>query len=157
MLYMSDVLVEQTVEEAANTAAVHALLAAAAHVERAIARVLEPLGLTGAQYAVLQVMHEVEAEVLGCSEIGRRLAAAAPDVTRLLDRLESVGLVARERDKKDRRVVHSRITESGVSLLSQAVPLVRAAEGQVLADLAAPDRRHLAVLLNGVQRNCPGN
>ncbi len=150
---MSDAIVANTLESSANSAAIHALRAAAAHVDRAFARVLEPLGLTAAQYSVLQVMHEVDGQVLGCSEIGKRLAAAAPDVTRLLDRLETVGLVARERDKKDRRVVHTRITEAGVSLLSQAVPLVREAEDQVLADLAARDRLHLAALLNDVQRD----
>lgn len=149
---MSDALVANSASPSANSATIHALLSAAAHVERALARVLEPLGLTAAQYSVLQVMHEVDGQVLGCSEIGKRLAAAAPDVTRLLDRLETVGLVARERDKKDRRVVHTRITGAGVTLLSLAVPLVREAEDQVLADLASRDRLHLAALLNDVQR-----
>ena len=41
-----------------------------------------------------------------------------PDITRLMDRLEKRGLVRRERDGKDRRVVITRITQSGLDLLS---------------------------------------
>lgn len=141
----------------ATSEAIHALRCAAAHVEHALARTLDPFGLSTAQFAVLQVMGEAAEEKLGCSEIGRRLAARAPDVTRLLDRLESVGLVARERDHKDRRVVHTHITVVGLQLLEKAVPLVRAAEDHALVNLAIADRQHLAFLLNGVQRNCPGN
>ena len=144
-------------ESTATSEAIHALRAAAAHVEHSLTRTLDPFGLSMAQFAVLQVMGEAAEEKLGCGEIGRRLAARAPDVTRLLDRLESVGLVARKRDQEDRRVVHTHITAVGLELLKKAVPMVRAAEEQALADLAVADRQHLAALLKGVQRNCPGN
>jgi len=141
----------------ATSEAINALRGAGAHVEHAVARTLDPFGLSTAQFAVLQVMGEAAEEKLGCSEIGRRLAARAPDVTRLLDRLESVGLVARERDQKDRRVVHTHITTVGLEVLEKAVPMVHMAEDQALVNLSIADRQHLAALLNGVQRNCPGN
>ena len=41
-----------------------------------------------------------------------------PDVTRLLDRMEDAGLVARDRDAKDRRFVTARITPSGLEKLA---------------------------------------
>ncbi len=145
------------IESNATSEAIHALRAAAAHVEHSLARTLDPFGLSMAQFAVLQVMGEAAEERLGCGEIGRRLAARAPDVTRLLDRLESVGLVARKRDEQDRRVVHTHITAVGLELLKSAVPMVRAAEEKALVDLPVADRQHLASLLKGVQRNCPGN
>lgn len=40
-----------------------------------------------------------------------------PGVTRILDRLEGKGLVARERSASDRRQVWCRITPSGLALL----------------------------------------
>jgi DNA-binding MarR family transcriptional regulator len=40
-----------------------------------------------------------------------------PDMTRLLDRLEDRKLIVRERDKKDRRMIITRITEVGLELL----------------------------------------
>ena len=44
-----------------------------------------------------------------------------------------------------------------LELLEKAVPMVHLAEDQALVDLSIADRQHLAELLNGVQRNCPGN
>jgi len=40
-----------------------------------------------------------------------------PDMTRLLDRMEKRGLITRERQSDDRRVVKARITAQGLSLL----------------------------------------
>ena len=47
------------------------------------------------------------------------LVTFEPDVTRLLDKLERQGLIVRERDGADRRVVRSRITDKGLALLKQ--------------------------------------
>lgn len=48
-----------------------------------------------------------------------------PDVTRLLDRMEEAGLVARARDNEDRRMVSTRITDAGLQLLDRLeAPLV---------------------------------
>jgi DNA-binding MarR family transcriptional regulator len=41
-----------------------------------------------------------------------------PDITRLVDRLEAAGLVARSRTREDRRLVLIRITEKGLALLA---------------------------------------
>jgi DNA-binding MarR family transcriptional regulator len=138
-------------------ATVRALRAAATHVELMLSRALEPHNLTATQYFVLQVMDEVHDESLRCSELGKRLVGPAPDVTRLLDRLESVGLVARERDKNDRRAVHSKLTPLGVETLNRARPHVRQAEAKALADLCPTSRQQLASLLGVVQKRCPGN
>lgn len=136
---------------------IHGLRAAAALVDRALARALEPHGLTAAQFAVLEIMGEAEDKQLGCGELGRKLAGPSSDVTRLLDRLESGGLVSRERDKSDRRVVHTRISEKGRELLKVATPFVRAAEEQALATFSSADREHLADALAQVQQNVPGS
>jgi DNA-binding MarR family transcriptional regulator len=41
-----------------------------------------------------------------------------PDITRLLDRMEKRGLIVRERQRDDRRVVKARITAPGLELLN---------------------------------------
>ncbi len=134
-----------------------ALRTAAALVDRELARVLEPHGLTAAQYAVLQAMDEVRAPTgaIACSELGRRLTGVAPDVTRLLDRLQSGGLVARERDVKDRRVVYTRITPDGRSALQRARPDVERAETELLAALSTNAQRSLADLLLALHSATP--
>lgn len=135
---------------------VFALRAAAAHVERALARVLEPFGITAAQFELLLVIDRLATSGAGCSELGRHLAAPGPDVTRMLDRLDSAGLVSRYRDKNDRRVVHAELTEKARQLITDAVPSVADAEASVFAGLSEADRRVLLDLLQGVRRNCPG-
>jgi DNA-binding MarR family transcriptional regulator len=42
-----------------------------------------------------------------------------PDITRLLDRMETQGLVRRDRAKEDRRVVITRITDRGLDLVNR--------------------------------------
>jgi len=54
-----------------------------------------------------------------CREIAGRMITHDPDMTRLLDRLEDRGLIVRERAKKDRRMIITRITDVGLELLQR--------------------------------------
>lgn len=136
---------------------VFALRAAAAHVERSLSRALDPFGVTAAQYELLVVIGRLAESGAGCSELGRHLAAPGPDVTRMLDRLDSAGLVSRSRDAQDRRVVHTKLTDKGRDLLESAAPSVAEAEASVFEGLSSDDRHLLTSLLKGVRRNCPGS
>src|SRR2546421_705841 len=82
---------------------------------REMAQVLAPADLSPTQYNMLRILRGA-GEALACGEIGSRMITAAPDVTRLLDRLERRGLVNRCRGEKDRREVKVRITLAGLKL-----------------------------------------
>jgi DNA-binding MarR family transcriptional regulator len=82
-------------------------------------------GLTGAQYNVLRILRGAEPEGLGCSGIGDRMISHDPDMTRLLDRMEKRGLITRKRQQDDRRVVKTRITPEGLSVLRKLDQPVR--------------------------------
>lgn len=140
---------------AASTRTLHALRSASALLERAIARALDPYGLTASQFAVLHVMAEAQDQALPCSELGKRLTGPASDITRLLDRLETGGLVSRKRNKTDRPVVHTMISEKGREVLQTATPAVRAAEEHALSHLDEQERAQLSELLAGVLRGFP--
>lgn len=78
-------------------------------------------GLSAPQFNILRILRGAAQngeDGLACSEIGERLLAQAPDLTRLLDRMAAQGLVTRERGSRDRRVVTTHITEKGLSVLS---------------------------------------
>jgi DNA-binding MarR family transcriptional regulator len=75
--------------------------------------------ITPTQYNVLRILRGAGDAGLCRHEIGDRLVAPVPDVTRLLDRMEQAGLVARERDAGDRRLVTTRITRDGLKLLKR--------------------------------------
>lgn len=86
--------------------------------------VLKQFGLSEPKYNALRILRGAkqngEFGGLGvpCLEIGHRMVARVPDVTRLVDRLEADGLVARHRTAEDRRVVLVAITDKGLALLA---------------------------------------
>jgi DNA-binding MarR family transcriptional regulator len=92
--------------------------------------------LTGTQYNVLRILRGAGPEGLACRGIGDRMITHDPDITRLLDRMEKRGLITRERQKDDRRVVKTRITPHGLALLK---PL-----DQPMRDLHRRQFRHMA-------------
>ena len=80
------------------------------------ALVLKEADLSPTQYNVLRILRGAP-EGLACGEIAGRMITRDPDVTRLLDRLERRGLIARSRESQDRRMVLTRITPAGLSTL----------------------------------------
>jgi MarR family transcriptional regulator, organic hydroperoxide resistance regulator len=79
---------------------------------------LAPLGLTYPQYLVLLVLWEREG--LTVSEVGERLSLDSGTLTPLLKRLQTSGLLARQRDTEDERRVMVRLTPAGRALKARA-------------------------------------
>jgi DNA-binding MarR family transcriptional regulator len=70
-----------------------------------------------------------------------------------LDRLESAGLVTRERDADDRRVVYAQLTAAGLEVAGEVATAVLASQQQMLAGVSEIERAQLAVLLSAVERS----
>ena len=90
--------------------------------------ILKPHGLTLTQYNVLRILRGAGEHGLCGREVGERLISSVPDVSRLLDRMEDLGLVRRERDDQDRRHVTAWITESGRRTLEAVTPELEVVE-----------------------------
>ena len=86
-------------------------------IQQRISEFFKPFQLTATQYNILRILRGAGEHGISCSKASERMVTADPDITRLLDRLESRGLIARERSQEDRRVVMSRITTAGLELL----------------------------------------
>ena len=85
-------------------------------------------------------------------EIGDRLIAHAPDVTRLADRLEALGLAERRRCSADRRSVRVFPTAQGRAAVAELAGPVAALHGRLLGHLG-PDRlAALSDLLTAARR-----
>ena len=98
-------------------------------------------GLTHDQYNVLRILRGVYPAGHPRGEIAARLISRAPDVTRMLDRLVTKGLVARGWDPKNRRLSIATVTAKGLSLLAEVDPLIvrehaRCTEGLTGEELA---------------------
>ena len=88
------------------------------------ARLFREYGLTPSQYNVLRILRG-EGKPLPILEIADRMIAAVPGITGLIDRLEGMGLVARDRSTEDRRVVFVAITRQGPRPAGEAGPAGR--------------------------------
>ena len=88
-------------------------------------QMIRPFKISMTQYNVLRILRGAEPTGRTCGEIGERMIAREPDVTRLLERMEKANLIKRTRDSTDRRVVVTRITSAGLKLLDEMDPKLR--------------------------------
>lgn len=84
-------------------------------------KLLTPLGLTYPQYLVMLVLWEKDG--LTVSEIGEKLFLESSTLTPLLKKLQSNGIVNRERSTKDERQVIISLTAQGHALKLKAVDI----------------------------------
>ena len=113
---------------------------------RGVIAILKTEDLSPPQYNVLRILRG-SPDGLTCGEIGNRMITRDPDITRLLDRLEKRGLIARARDTKDRRVVLTRITPGGLDVLARLDLPVREAHRRQLGHLGRQRLQALTDLL----------
>jgi DNA-binding MarR family transcriptional regulator len=93
------------------------LLRTSDQLQRSCAELLKAADLSQTQYNVLRILRGAGDTGLACGEISERMVTRDPDITRLLDRMEKRGLVSRNREKEDRRVVTARIAPAGLELV----------------------------------------
>ena len=115
--------------------AVVALLRTADVVQTYIAKVLDPHGITAQQYNVLRILRGAGPKGLPTLAIADRMIERAPGITRMIDRLEAKGWVARERRSADRRCVDCTITASGLELLAELDDVVDCADREAVRAL----------------------
>jgi DNA-binding MarR family transcriptional regulator len=126
------------------------LLRAADSLTRGAEALLKPSGLSGTQYNVLRILRGAGPEGLLCREIGCRMISRDPDITRLLDRMESRGLISRTRGEKDRRVVTTRITPEGLRVLEELDAPVQELHRRQLRRLPNTELQKLSRILERV-------
>ena|SRR5215469_1181218 len=125
------------------------ILRTADALKRNLELVLKPYGITAPQYNVLRILRGAGDKGLACGAIAERMITAEPDTTRLLTRMERLGLLVRRRDSVDRRVVTSYATKKGLKLLDDLhAPLHELRRKQ----FALLDESELHVLIDKLER-----
>ena len=89
------------------------------YLQQHVADLLKEFDLTPTQYNMLRILRGAGPDGVTCSQAAERMISPDPDITRLLDRMEKTGLIARERSKEDRRVMITRITADGLTLVNR--------------------------------------
>jgi len=76
--------------------------------------------LTYSQFAVLEALYHLGHMSQG--EISMKVLKSGSNMTTVIDNLERDGLVRRERDANDRRVIHIHLTEAGTGVIEAVLP-----------------------------------
>jgi DNA-binding MarR family transcriptional regulator len=117
--------------------------------QRTVADFLKEFDLSPTQYNVLRILRGAGAAGATCSQIGERLLTHDPDITRLLDRMETRGLIARERSTTDRRAIITCISRDGLTLVDSIDAPIRALTQSRMGKF---DRDALAGLIAELER-----
>ena len=107
--------------------------------------------LTSQQFNVLRILRGAEPTGLPTLDIADRMIERTPGVSRLLDRMDNKGIVARERSSEDRRQVWCRITGKGLKLLAKLDGPIDELDRSVLSALTQKEIKTLIALLNRVR------
>jgi DNA-binding MarR family transcriptional regulator len=116
---------------------------------------LAPLELTSAQFVVVIAAMRGRARTI--TEFCAFAGVEAGAMSRLLDRLETKGIVRRVRDYTDRRQIHVELTDKGQQLSPQIMPVIAKVYAQFLEGFSDDEAVLLQSLLqrlldNGVAR-----
>ena len=100
--------------------------------------------LTYSQFAVLEALYHLGALTQG--EVGSKILKSTSNITTVIDNLERAGLVRRERDDQDRRVIHIHLTEAGSGKIEAVLPGHVAALVEEFGVLSASEQQTLGEL-----------
>lgn len=115
---------------------------------------VEQHGLSVAGFDVLTALRRAGAPYrLTAGQLADSGLVSSAGVTLRIDRLEKDGLIVRERDAEDRRVVHSRLTDAGLAKVDEVFAEHLDNERRMLSGLSPAECRQIARLLSKLERS----
>ncbi len=109
-----------------------------------LGRALAAHGLTEGQFAILEALLHLGA--MNQRELGRKVLRSNANVCTVLENLEKGGLVRRERDADDRRIMNVSLTDEGRALIERIFPPHAATIAGMFAVLSDEEQEQLAGL-----------
>lgn len=128
-----------------------ALYSAAQSLQRLYRPLLDKLDLTYPQYLVLLVLWEEDG--LSVTQIGEKLSLNSATLTPLLKRMESAGLLERQRSTEDGRRVNVSLRQKGAKLQAQVSKVT--ADVTCAASASTPDAVGLRDTLTTFRQDLP--
>lgn len=124
------------------------------HYQSAIVPIFEHHGINMASFDVLAALRRRgEPFRMTAGELAASSLVTTGGITLRVDRLEEQGLVVRERDTQDRRVVYIQLTSQGRTVVDAVADEHFSNELALLAGLSERDRSALAELLSRLERS----
>jgi DNA-binding MarR family transcriptional regulator len=151
---LSDEIKQSRPFHSAAHEAVVSVLRTAAVLQRHLALAVGVGGITIQQYNVLRILRGAGEAGLPTLAIRDRMIEEAAGITRLLDKLDSAGYVARDRSSPDRRQVLCHITAAGLAMLARLDAPMDAVSDTALAPLDQAEQATLLTLLGAIRAAC---
>lgn len=107
--------------------------------------------LTTSQFGVLETLYHLGPMSPG--DLSAKLLKSGGNLTLVIDNLEKQGLVQRERDTADRRMITVSLTPAGQALISQLFPAHAAAIAEELGCLTSEEQKTLGDLCRKLGKN----
>ena len=126
------------------------LVLTAGLLEKRIASLIAPLGLSPATGLVLSILADSDAPI-SPNHIAERLIISRASVTSLLDSLEKRGFVKRQPHLSDRRMLWVELTDSGRQVANRFRPLVHQHQKVWLSALDEKEQEQLIQMLHRLQ------
>ena len=101
--------------------------------------------ITPLHFGIMRALSEVD--TMHVTAVGERLQIPGPQMTRLVDRLVTLGLVERRPDASDRRTINLALTEKGSSMLEVHGAAVRESIKEALSCLSDEELQELSASL----------
>jgi len=130
------------------------LMRASDCLQHAFQQRIRGFGLTSTQYNVLRILRGAQPDGLTCAAIGSRMITMEPDITRLLARLKRLKLIRQHRDRHDRRVVWTQISDAGLDLLHAMDPVIQRIPVELLGHISGAALAEMTRLLELARRSC---
>jgi DNA-binding MarR family transcriptional regulator len=90
-----------------------------------LSRTVEPFGISGVAYIAMMTLQSTPENLANPSELCSATGVTRSNMTRITDELAAKGLIKRVANEEDRRRVDLSLTEEGMQLLRQVVPVLR--------------------------------
>ena len=119
----------------------------------ATVRALNQAGFAGSQvrYSVLRSLFFAENHCLTHADTSRRVSVSPGTLTRVVDGMETDGLVARLTDPTDRRVTLIQLTPMGKDMSKRLVPVVARLRTELFEVFSEDEKQTLTTLLRRLQ------
>jgi DNA-binding MarR family transcriptional regulator len=111
----------------------------------------KPYAVTPPQWGLLSLLYGQDGLTVGT--ISQRRVVDAPTITGIVTRLEQNGLVSRQRDDKDRRVVKVYLTDEGRAITGLLFEVVEKMNEAILHGFSGEEKRDLLTMLQRIVTN----
>ncbi|MCB9361554.1 MAG: MarR family transcriptional regulator [Flavobacteriales bacterium] len=114
-------------------------------------KTFKPFGISPQQYNVLRILKGQYPDAISVNCIAERMLDKNSNASRLVDKLNTKGLIKRETCEHDRRQVDIAITEKGIKLLGQMEGISNEIDAKIKANLSDVEAKQLNDFLDRIR------